>query len=404
MKVAIVCADDLTANVRVRSHARALAAAGHRVTVFGAQSRGTEPEEDEAGVVYVRVALTGWRAHGGLLRSPLRLARWYERFAPLVEAAIRREAPEVLHAHDLDVALPAHDAAVARAIPFVLDVPRAPYADRIPHLLDLASRRRARAAWESAAEVLRRRAAALERRIRRRGLTASIAESDALADALEERYGGRRALVVRTLPSWRDVPRSDALRRRLGAWSTDRLLVLHGPVEPGSGAETAVRALRLLGERHVLVILGAASHLRAVERAAEEEGVAAQVRFVPPAPEDELLRLAASADVALVPTEPSTELSRVATPPRLWSAFAAGLPIAASDTRDAGRVIRRTGAGVLFPARSPQDPAALAEAVDTLLSDGSLRATCADAARRAFRVELNWERESLRLVDLYDAL
>src|SRR5262245_43299090 len=129
MKITFVTGDDLAVNPRVRSHARALAAAGHRVTVFGVQSRGTEPEEDEAGVVYVRVRAPVAPRRG--LLAPLRLRRWFERFRVVVDAAVRRERPEAIHAHDLDVALPASEAARALRIPFVYDVARAPYADRL---------------------------------------------------------------------------------------------------------------------------------------------------------------------------------------------------------------------------------------------------------------------------------
>jgi glycosyltransferase involved in cell wall biosynthesis len=65
-------------------------------------------------------------------------------------------------------------------------------------------------------------------------------------------------------------------------------------------------------------------------------------------------------------------------------------------------MIRETGAGVLYPSRSPQDPGALAEAIHTLVNDHSLRRTCAEASARAARETYNWERESLRLVDAWD--
>jgi glycosyltransferase involved in cell wall biosynthesis len=150
--------------------------------------------------------------------------------------------------------------------------------------------------------------------------------------------------------------------------------------------------------------MGRVPRLERFERIAEDVGVAGQLRFVAPAPQEETAALAASADVALVPTEPTTPADRLGIPQRFFAALAAGLPVVASDTREVGEIVRRTGAGVLYPARSPQDPAALAEGVHTLLADEALLATCAESASRAAREELNWEKESLRLVDLYDAI
>jgi glycosyltransferase involved in cell wall biosynthesis len=394
MKIAFVTGDDLAVNQRVRSHARALAAAGHRVTVFGVQSRGTEAEEDEAAVVYVRVRAPAAPRRG--LLAPLRLRRWFERFRGVVDAAVRRERPEAIHAHDLDVALPASEAARALRVPFVYDVARAPYADRLGEELPAGTGARAM-------RGVRARAEPLETLVRR-GAAATLADSESLAEHLVRTYGGPRPVVVRTLPPFRPPQARGGLRRVAGATSRERLLVLLGPLEEGCGVETAVRALRILGARHLLVLLGCAPRLAEFERAAEAAGVAGQVRFVPPAPEDELMRLASSADVALVPTEPTTAANRLGVPARLWASLAAGLPVVAADTPEAAAVVRATGAGVLYPARAPQDPAALAEAVHTLLADGSLRATCAEAARTAVRDVLNWERESVRLVDVYDAI
>jgi glycosyltransferase involved in cell wall biosynthesis len=402
MKIALVAGDDLSRNSRVRLEARALAAAGHRVTVHGVLSPGTEEEDDEAGVVYVRVPLSGWQARGGGLRRPVRIARWYERFAPVVDAAVRRETPEAIHAHDLDVAGPAQDAATLLGVPFVYDVSRAAYVDRISEVVGPRRGGAGRAALAAAVEHLRRKGAALETKLRRRGIAATIADTASLAEDLHRRYGGARPYVVRSLPPRAAPKRTDELRRHLGLYATDNVLVFLGPLEDGCGADTAVRALKLLGERHVLVFLGCTPRLSRYEDLAESEGVAARVRFVPPAPQGEILIRAASGDVALVPTEPSTATHRLGVPPRLYAALAAGLPIVASDTREAGAVVRATGAGVLYPARSPQDPAALAEGVHTLLSDGPLRRTCAEAAVHAVATTMNWETESLRLIDLYD--
>src|SRR5437773_6810564 len=100
--------------------------------------------------------------------------------------------------------------------------------------------------------------------------------------------------------------------------------------------------------------------------------------------------MVASADVAIVPTEPNTPVNRVGVPARLYMALAAGLPVVCSDTPEVGAIVRGTGAGVLYPARSPQDPAGLAEGIHVLLNDGSLAATRAGAAIRAAREEPYW--------------
>src|SRR5438552_2598990 len=147
MKIALIAGDDLTQNPRVRWEARALAATGHRVTVYGVLSSATEEEEDEAGVVYVRVPRKGWQATGG----------------------------------------------------------------------------------------------------------------------------GERPLVVRNCPPFHEPKRGDALRKKLGAFPTDKLLLFLGPLTEGCGIDTAIRALKLLGDRHLLVVMGRLPRLTKFEKLAEEE-------------------------------------------------------------------------------------------------------------------------------------
>lgn len=403
MKIAFVAGDDLTENPRIVRQARALAAAGHRVTAYGVLSPTTEEEDEAAGVVQVRVPLKDWRARGGGLRGPMRLARWFERFRPVAELAASREKPEAIHAADLDVALPAQDAAVALGVPFVLDVAGAAYVDRLEETVASGAAGLARVARPAAIRHLRRAGDALERKLRRRGLTAVVADTESLADDLERRYGGPRPFVVRSCAPLRGTAaKDDALRRKVGAHPTDRLVLFIGPPTAGCGVDAAIRALRLLGDRRLLVVTDAAPGFSKFETLAEEVGVSAQVRLVPPTSEAETARLVASADVAVVPTEPNTAANRLGVPLRFYDALAAGLPVVASDTPEVGAIVRRTGAGVLYPARSPQDPAALAEGVHTLLEDSALAATCAESARRAAAAEFNWDLEGRYVVDLYD--
>jgi glycosyltransferase involved in cell wall biosynthesis len=154
----------------------------------------------------------------------------------------------------------------------------------------------------------------------------------------------------------------------------------------------------------VLVVLGWAWRQDLLERLAAEEGVAAQVRFIPGVPQDEMFRLIASADVGLIPTEPNTVGNRLGIPNKLFESLMAGLPVVASDVPEVARIVRETGAGVLYPSAMPQSAAALAEGIHTLLTDRALWETCSEAGLRAARATLNWDVESTRLVELYDSV
>lgn len=404
MRVAMIVGNDLTRDSRVRREARALVAAGHDVTLYGVASEGTEAEEDDHGVVLVRVPLPDWTASGSGLPGAIRVARWYDRFEPLVRHALLRAPPDVIHAHDLDTLAPALRAARRHGVRVVYDDHEASYTDKLPNYVPRDASGAKGAVLRGAVKWLQRRGRAIETRARRQGLDGVITVSDALADRLHERLGGDRPVVVRNIPDHREVERTDDLRRRAGAYPDDRLLLYHGVVTEGRGVETAVRALRLLGPGHFLVVLGWAWRPDLLHGVAEAEGVADRIRLLDAVPEDEMFRLIAGADVGLVTTEPTSTSYLYSLPNKLFESIMAGLPVVSTDLPEAGRLVRDTGVGVVYPARTPGDPEELALAIRTLLADDVLRETCRERALTVARDELNWEVESRRLAGLYETL
>jgi glycosyltransferase involved in cell wall biosynthesis len=95
--------------------------------------------------------------------------------------------------------------------------------------------------------------------------------------------------------------------------------------------------------------------------------------------------------------------------PSLWEgmpnavleAMAAGLPVVATAVGGTPEVVMDGVTGLLVP---PQDPSALAQAIERLLRDPDLRRTMGRAGRR--RVEQHFDvRETVRQVeDLYETL
>lgn len=398
----MICADDLPAGGRARREARTLAQAGHLVTVYGVLTDGAEPEEDEGDVVLVRVPTERWRQPRGGLGGVMAASRYFARSRPVVKLAMTRDPPEALHVFGVDASEPVLDAARKHGLPLVLDdagLAGMASGDDVPAVgarLGVALRR------------LRDRGAAIERKVRKRAF-AAVATSDSLADDVEARFGGRRPVVVRDCPPLRRVRASDALRTKLGIHPADRIVVFHGPPDRAHGVESAIRAVRLLGDRVVLVVIGAAWCQDRLLSLAAEEAVLPQVRVTSSTGTEETLRLLASAEVAVLPLSSADRATRLGLPAALLDGLMAGLPLIVPDVPEAGALVRRLGAGIVIPAvaASPDGaarPDDVASAIGTILSDPRLRAACAASARRAAQGELHWEKESGRLTDLYDEI
>jgi glycosyltransferase involved in cell wall biosynthesis len=403
VKIAMVVNSDPANDTRVKKEARSLTAAGHAVTVFGVRWPGKAPTVGDVGFPIVRPAMPAWVDARGPFNTLRKTAAWYERMRPLVDAAMAT-SPDVLHAHDLDTVGPASEAARARGVPCVFDDHEASYVDKLPNYAPADARGVKRLALAAITRHVQRRGETLERAVRGRGLAAMITVSDSLADRLVSRFGGERPVVVRNCPLLRDEPRTDALREKLGLGRDAKLLVFHGSVTEGSGIETVIRAMRALPTEYVFALIGRVWGQDRYEALARDEGVADRVRIVPFVPEAEMFRLVASADATVIPTEPNCVGHEFGIPNKLFESLMIGLPVVASDVPEVAAILRRTGAGVTYPAGTPADPGALASAVLRLCGDRAFWDRCRAAGLAAARDELNWERESKKLVAVYGRL
>ena len=403
MKIAMVVNSDPAFDGRVRREARSLVGAGHEVTVFGVRG-GDARDDSDLGFAAVFPPLPAWIGRGGAFNTLRKTSGWYERMRPLAKAAVA-SGPDAVHAHDLDTVGPASRLAAEAGIPCVFDDHEASYVDKLPNYAPANARGVRRAALAAITRHLQRRGEALERTVRRQqGLMAVITVSEQLAARLNERFGAPYPVVVRNCPVLREVPRTNALRHRLAVGNEVKLLVYHGTVTEGSGVENVIRALRELPSNYVFAIVGRVWRQDRYEALARAAGVGTRVRFVPIVPEDEMLRLVASADVGVVPTEPNSVGNAFGLANKFFESMMVGLPIVAAATPAVQPVLDRVRAGLLYPADAPQDATAIARAVRALCEDEPLWRSCREAGLAAARDEFNWDREGRKLVAVYEGL
>jgi glycosyltransferase involved in cell wall biosynthesis len=193
---------------------------------------------------------------------------------------------------------------------------------------------------------------------------------------LRQRFGGT------LLPHVRDTDHLDpgrssrqALRRERG-FDTRLWIGFVGTPRPHKGVDDLVRAVARVEEAGLLLagVDEADGHARQVLRIAGDL-LGERFRVVPPFAFDELPNVLSLVDIVCLPTrdEPA---SRGQTPAKLIDAMSMALPIVATDTNDARRIIG--DAGVVVPAG---DTHALQQALEGLLADESRRELLGSAAR-----------------------
>ena len=374
MRIAMLLHKSVEHDSRVRREARALAEAGHEVTVLHLPRVRGDLDGELDGFEVRSVTPRPW------VRVLLPFGLYRAVFLVAFVRAVHRLHPHVVHAHDVAMLAPGAIGARLAGADLVYDSHE--YAGGVPY------RERGWALFVTALE-----------RVTIRRCVAVVTVSDGIADRLRDRYGlARRPVVVRNVPTVATGDlRSGGLRNRLGVGAVP--IVLHqGAIAPGRGCEQLVLALRELPDAH-LVFLGDGwpGHRSRVQGLVHELGLGARVHFVPSVPIDQLPAHTADATVGVSLLDDSCENHRLALPNKVFEYVAARVPVVASDLPELRALVQGHRLGWLV---DPKDPSHVARALRAAIEGREEVLPHLDRARR----ELNWELESNRLTDIYDRL
>jgi D-inositol-3-phosphate glycosyltransferase len=171
-----------------------------------------------------------------------------------------------------------------------------------------------------------------------------------------------------------------------------------GVLTPRKGVIDLFRASELLLRRgigHEVIMVGGTPD-EGPEAEAKVRGAATgAVRFRGPQPHEAMPAVYRAADVFCLPSWWE------AMPLSLLEAMATGLPVVATTVGDVPRVVEPNVTGQLVP---PRNPGALAQALEPLLRDPSLRAAMGSAGRRRVEAGLTLRHTTDAVAALYGAV
>jgi len=387
-----VCMHVLTsacADIRVMRAATALVKVGYAVSVVDIDhEEHHEIEEDIRGVHLKHVKVS---------RSFLstRFDKWtLVRIAKLfVRSALRviRTPADMYHAHDIS-ALPAcYIAACLRRKPLIFDAHEMPLFER--PLSEMGRSRR----W-----VNKLLAVLLAYMIPR--CAGIITVSPLIIEEMRKRYRVAEVILIRNVPEYQAVPKSDRLRQYLGLKPEVRFALYTGSLQASRGLDRLVLAAAYLEQDIVIVMMGqdTGTTQDQLEALIAREGVADRVKILPPVPYAQLLDWTSSADIGLYIASPDYSLNvRVTLPNKLFEYLMAGLPVLNSPIEPMVDVIKTYDVGQVLPSLAPLD---IGKAINSMLADPPGLARQCSNALEAARNEFYWEKESQRLIQLYQGI
>lgn len=212
-----------------------------------------------------------------------------------------------------------------------------------------------------------------------------------LVEILGRRYGVKAVAV-------HNCPQQQGLRPELQGRLKERfqgrpVAIFSGGFHLGRGLEEMVAAA-LLQKEVAIVLQGFGPLESGLRRLAEEHR--APVTFLPKAPYRELTDICCQADIGVMPVLPDCMNSYYCSPNKMFDYMMAGLPVVAADLPEMALLSQQCGNALLYDAYSPND---LAIALVSLSSNPRL-AEMGQASRQWAESTYNWEKESVRLVEL----
>jgi glycosyltransferase involved in cell wall biosynthesis len=210
----------------------------------------------------------------------------------------------------------------------------------------------------------------------------------ALTHAFKDNLVGRgikagKIAVVRNgvdLSRYRPTPRDAALAE---AWGLSGRMVVgyvgtHGMAHGLGNVLDAAESLRHRDDIRVLLVGDGAERAMLLDACARRD--LANVVMMPMQPKSDMCRIWGLCDVALVHLRDSPAFAEVI-PSKIFEAMAMGLPLlAVLPAGEASSIVTGSGAGLWVP---PEDPAALAAAIERMADDSALRQGLAAASLTA---------------------
>ena len=365
---------------RVLREAATLLEEGFAVSIVDVESELTCPIEEDINGIHVKHLLKPhwftptnnlWR----LLRSTEKLI--YSTWAVLQISA------DVYHAHDENALLPCYIAAMVHRKPLIFDAHELPL--RGPD----------RTCWTG----LRRFLTFLLTRMVSR-CSGVITVSSPIAQEIQRRFQAQKVTLLRNIPAFQTIAKSDRLRQHLGLGPEVRIALYQGNLQPGRSLDIVVRAVPFLEQNIVVVLMGkgVGGVVSELEALAVKLGVVDRVKIIPPVPYTELLDWTASADVGLAVFSPDSLSIRWCLPNKLFEYLMAGLPVLATPLDAVADILTTYDVGRIVLSPTPAD---IAAAINTMLEDRVGLERMHRNALYAVQHDLCWEKERHQLIRLY---
>jgi glycosyltransferase involved in cell wall biosynthesis len=227
------------------------------------------------------------------------------------------------------------------------------------------------------------------------GLKHVMTVSDSIASQYESEYG-LKPLTVRNCSIKTEIiiPFS---REQLEIDPDHLLLILQGTgINVDRGGEELIDAISLTDKASLLVV-GSGDKFGFLIEKVSRMGLIGQIKFIKKLSWKELMRYTMSADAGLSLDKDSNMNYNFSLPNKLFDYLSAGIPVIATDLPEIAKIVHEYNCGILISEHFPEE---ISKAIIKLRDNRDLLTELKHNAAIASET-LNWEHESLKVIELY---
>ena len=233
-----------------------------------------------------------------------------------------------------------------------------------------------------------------------------FAANEARARIMHDEYGAPTLpTAIHNYPPYHEVENSGALKEFVVERGRDwNHIILHqGGVKPDRAAREIIQALKYVSHDAGVAFLGSVTddYREYLLQLTISENVADRVLFHPAVSREVLPNYTASATLGLALYLNTCRNNYYCAPNKLYAYLMAGIPVVGSDFPGLRKDIEGNQVGVTV---DPEDPEALAGAINLLLKDQDIRRAMGLRAKKLAKEQWNWEKERIKLLEAYHHL
>lgn len=221
-----------------------------------------------------------------------------------------------------------------------------------------------------------------------------ITVCDSLRNWAVENYGISGVAVIMNVSRY---IRPDMRSEKHGG----KIVLYQGIYMKDRGLEQLIESVKYFNPGIKLILRGKGVIDDYLRQIVKDENLEDRVEFAPPVKMEELVKYASEADIGVIPYIATNLNNKFTTPNKLFEYMTAGLAIAGSDLPELRNIIIGNNLGRLF---NPTDPKGIAKVINEILSDEVLLSGLKNNSLKAARDKYNWEKESRKLITLYEKL